>query len=329
MDKINTGVVGTGGWGRVLTNAAAANPRFNIIGCYDIRKESRAEFAQEYGCAECSSLEELYEMNGISAVINATANHVHAETTIKAARCGLNVFVEKPISNTVADGKRMIEECEKAGVVLFVGHCDRRHARYRKMHELISSGRLGRPLMVEANMSHGGSRTTTPEQWRGHRATCPATPMMQLGIHAIDTVHYLLGRTVAAGGMLAQVGTKLDMDDVTMGLMEFESGARGYIGACYSIPNVNYINIYLSEGNLYTQEIDDCIFYRDFKVKQRTPIEFQPVQPTEEEIEEFALCCLGEKKPETGGAEGLAALAVVEAIIQSASEGGAMMNIKM
>lgn len=327
MASLRVGFVGTGGWGRQLANRVAFSDKMEIAACFDAVPESREEFASEYGGRPCGSLEELLDTPGIDAVFNATANAAHADVTVRAAARGLHVFVEKPIANKVVDGLRMIEACENAGVVLLVGHCHRRHAQFRKMREMISEGRIGRPLMVEANNSHGGGRSMSADHWRCNRDTCPATPMMQLGIHSIDTMHYLLGDSTAASGMLAHVEAKVEIDDVTMGLVEFESGARGYIGSCYVIQSVNYLHVYGSEGNLCSYDANDRVYFRDFSMREAAEILLDPVDQVREEVEEFADCCLGRRQPETGGIEGLKALAVVETIIASAHTGGGFLPI--
>ena len=199
------GFVGLGGWGRQIAARVVRCSDLDIVACYDVQPELRKRFSVEFGGSTCETYEQMLSTPGLDAVFNATANHVHSQTVIAAAEHGLHVFVEKPIANTVAEAQLMIDACEQAAVVLFVGHCHRRHPVFRTMKEIIDSDEIGRPIMVEANVSHGGGRNMPPEHWRCSRETCPATPMMQLGVHAIDTMHYLLGPSVAASGMLAHL----------------------------------------------------------------------------------------------------------------------------
>lgn len=329
LNKVKVGFIGTGGWGKAIADRAVVSERIEIIGCYDTQDALSAAFAEKYGGRSCSTLDELLTMDGIQAVFNVTANHAHEPTTIQAAEHGLHVFVEKPIANTVAEGKRMAEACNKAGVTLFIGHCHRRHAFIRKMNEMIQAGDIGQPVMVEANVSHRGGMTIPGAHWRSSRRTCPATPMMQLGIHAIDSMHYLLGNITAANGLLAHTASPNEIDDVTAGMLQFESGMRGYIGACYVVPGVNYFHVYGTEGNLYSYDKENHIRFQSAASKEKEDITLEKVDQIKEEVEEFALCCLGECEPETGVIEGLRAIAVVEAIIESANAGGILKQIKL
>ena len=77
------------------------------------------------------------EAGNIDAVIVSTPDHVHAVAAYKAMERGKHVYVEKPIANTLADGRRMIEACAKARVTLLIGHVHRRHAANRKAADLL------------------------------------------------------------------------------------------------------------------------------------------------------------------------------------------------
>jgi len=102
--------------------------------------------------------------------------------TREARLCG------KTIANTIADGRRIIEACQKAGVTLMVGHYRRRNAGNRKLKELIHQGVIGKPIMIEANDSSGLGFELTPDKfrWRGDDTGCPAGSLMTIGIHTVD-----------------------------------------------------------------------------------------------------------------------------------------------
>ncbi|GAI81652.1 unnamed protein product, partial [marine sediment metagenome] len=66
-------------------------------------------------------------------------------------------------------------------------------AEVREMKSLVARGALGKVLSAEANYSHSGGLSLTSQQWRWDENKCPALPLMQLGIHHIDNLVYLLG----------------------------------------------------------------------------------------------------------------------------------------
>jgi len=101
----------------------------------------------------------------------------------------------------------MREACKAVGVTLLVGHCFRRSGAARKIKQMIEQNLLGNIVLVEANFSTSG-KGLTPEAWRYYKDQCPGGHLMQLGIHHVDTLHYLLGPIVegnlpgASEGML-------------------------------------------------------------------------------------------------------------------------------
>lgn len=74
-------------------------------------------------------------------------------------RAGKHIFVEKPVTNMVAEARRALEAVNSSGIICMVGHNDRMrmHPVRRRMKELIDSGRLGRGFAVEGDQSHRGA----------------------------------------------------------------------------------------------------------------------------------------------------------------------------
>ena len=86
----------------------------------------------------------------IEAIINTTPNSVHLETVRQAAEHGKHVFLDKPIANTVADGKAITEVCADAGIILSVGYQRRRECQFRWVKEQIDAGRFGKLVQADA-----------------------------------------------------------------------------------------------------------------------------------------------------------------------------------
>jgi len=103
------------------------------------------------------SYEEMLALDDLDGVILTTPNSAHRPGAEAAAAAGKHVFVEKPVSNTIADGRAMIEACAQANVVLAVGHSCRRHGALRHLKKMMDEGELGRVSLVEG----GVSRMTT------------------------------------------------------------------------------------------------------------------------------------------------------------------------
>jgi len=311
-------VVGTGMWAPRLAEAAG-RAGLDVAACFSRNEDRRREFAERFGCEPAASLEEAIEHPGVEGVLLVTPNDAHEEQALACAERGRHVFVEKPIADSVEAGERMRQACDAAGVTLMVGHAFRRLGAARRVKELLDDGVLGDVVLAEANMSLPGS--FKPEAWRATRERNPGGPIMQLGIHHVDTLSYWLGPVRRASGRFAHVQTPADIDDVGVVTLEFESGALGSLTGSYVSPKTLSLRL-LGTGAVLDYRTDFSVWPDARALDGVTtltldgePVEFEERDMLAEELAEFGRCIRGEGRPETGADEGLAALgAVVEAL---------------
>ncbi|MBW1790405.1 MAG: Gfo/Idh/MocA family oxidoreductase, partial [Deltaproteobacteria bacterium] len=257
------------------------------------------------------------------------------------ARYGKHVFVDKPIANTISDGKRMIEACREAKVTLMVGHHLRRLTGFRKIKEMIDGGAIGELVQVDANFSQNMGFGLTPEsfRWRGDDTGCPAGALMTLGIHHADLFSYLFGPIGDVFSFFSKLYIPAPVEDVTTTIFRFQSGALGYLGSNYVSPKALWMYIYGTEANILCtvtlqelpfeeyllrwQMIDHDTRVQIFEKGRTgaTEVPFNHGNPILEEIEEFADCIRTGERPETDGDGALVALKLIRAAIDSARTG--------
>ena len=172
---VKVGLVGLGGWTRSIVKAVEKSKKLKLISCFSRTKEKREKFAHEHECRSVRSYEEMVKDKDIEGVLLITPNYIHTEQTVLAARHSKNVFVDKPIANTVENAKKVIRACRKNKVILSVGHNSRRMAEVREMKSLVARGTLGKILSAEANYSHSGGLSLTSQQWRWDENKCAVT----------------------------------------------------------------------------------------------------------------------------------------------------------
>lgn len=319
-DTVGIGFIGCGAYNAGLAAAAARSEKLKCVGCFDVRPEQSAGFAERFGMQAYASLEELAEDQNVAGVVIASPNNAHRQNIEAALAGGKHIFVDKPIANTIDDALAIIQMTSDAGRVLSVGHNGRRNAGHRKMKEMIRQGAIGDPICVEANFSHSGGLGLTPEQWRFYRDECPGLPLMQLGVHFADTVQYLLGEVKEVASFMSHVATPADNVDNTVTLLKFEGGLLGYLGSNYASPSVYYVNVYGTGGNLHC-EGGGNLLYRKADTTEKIPVELVGTDPQLEELEEFADAILGRVAVEVDGYQALRALAIVQGAIRSAETG--------
>ncbi len=341
QDKVRMALIGIGGWGAIIGSAVQRSKKARLVTCYARTPEKRQAFSKKYGCDQEKSFEDVLKREDVEGILLTTPNAAHAEQTASAAQYGKHVFVDKPIANTLADGKKMVEACRKAGVVLLVGHDMRRLSGFRKMKELIDQGAIGKPVMVESNFSGRVGFELTPEKWRwrGDDTGCPAGALMTMGIHHADTLNYYFGPIQKVSAFFNKLYTPADVEDVTMTIFQFESGVLGYLGSTYVSPRTNWLYAYGTEAQLFCNlSLPDAPLEEYLRIwpvvdkytvlqliggtrHQPETIPLPVGDPILEEIDEFADCIRTGKKPETDGQGGLVALALIRAAIDSARSG--------
>jgi predicted dehydrogenase len=307
-------IVGTGRWAPRLA-AAASRAGLELVACFSRDEAGRHDFAERFGCEPAPTLEDAIEHPGVEGVLLVTPNDVHEEQALACAARGRHVFVEKPIADSLGAAERIRRACADAGVALMVGHAFRRLGAARRVKELIDQDALGRVVLAEANMSLPGS--FEPGAWRAQRERNRGGPLMQLGIHHVDTLAYWLGPVRRASGRFAQLHTGADIDDVGVVTLEFESGALATVTGSYVSPKTLSLRLFGSEGVLEYRA--DFSVWPDARALDGVttltlggePIAFEERDMLADELAEFGRCMRGQAEPETGAEEGIAALSAV------------------
>ena len=321
IEPLRVASLGMGWWSDVLADAINRSGKLTISACYSRSEEKRAAFAAKYGCRAAPSYEAILADKDIEAVINTTPNGVHLETTRAAADAGKHVFLDKPIANTVSDGRRITEICRKAGVVLALGYQRRRESQFRWIKRQIDEGLFGKLVNAEANISRDRLGKIDLGSWRYQAAGMPGGVMLQIGIHYTDVLEYLIGPVKAVSGQFARLVLPGDNPDVASLVLEHENGALSTLNASYASASEYYLmNIYGKEATAYYDMFEGL---RMFKRGEEKPVKvpFANKDTIAEELEEFADAVRGAGAPEIGGEYATTSLAVIRAGIVSAREG--------
>jgi len=334
-EPVRVASVGLGRWSNVIAAAVGRSDKLEIVNCFDVLPDNVDAFAAEFGCAKAESYEEILADDRIEAILCTTPNHFHLETVSKAAEAGKAVYTEKPIAHRIADGLKVAEAVEKAGVTFCVGHSARFLGASRRMKAQVESGSLGNITSFEGNWSNERALELTPEAWRFFKEFTQGGPLTQLLVHHFDTMQYVLGPVAEVKAYTRRLHTKAEVDDVVAVICEFEAGYLGYIGSSWVSPGIYWMNIYGTEANLYHEldfrywtnpEVDKhtSLLRHSHGTSERTAIEVPVTDMFRAEVEDFADAIRTGGKPEVGALEGLRSLAVVEASVISSEQGRAV-----
>jgi predicted dehydrogenase len=318
---LRVAALGMGWWSDVLADAIKRSSRLQIVACFTRSEEKRAAFAAKYGCRAAASYEEILGDPSVEAIVNTTPNNVHLETTEAAARAGKHVFLDKPIANTVREAQAIAEVCRNAGVVLALGYQRRRETHFRWIKSEIDAGRFGKLVQAECNISRDRLGRFDLTSWRYTAAGMPGGVMLQIGIHYVDVLEFLMGPVKAVSARLSQLVLPGDNPDVANMILEHESGALSNLTASYASASEYYMmNVYGKEASAYYDLFSGLRHLKRGETAARA-VPTEQSDTIREELEEFAHCVRTGTKPETDGDWAARNLAVIKAGVRSAREG--------
>jgi predicted dehydrogenase len=229
-EPIRWGILGCGTVTEVKSGPAFQKvPGSELVAVMRRDGEKARDYARRHGVPRWyDDADDLLHDPGVDAVYIATPPGSHAEYTVRAARAGKPVYVEKPMGRTYAECQAMIEACEAAGVPLFVAYYRRALPAFLKIKELVEAGAVGAVRFVTITIH----RPPRPEDRRAESLPWRVIPELagggyffDLASHQLDYLDYLLGPIVYATGVAANQAGLYPAEDVVAASLAFESGA--------------------------------------------------------------------------------------------------------
>ncbi len=238
-DRIRLGFIGVANRGRQLIDAFKSHEQAEIAALCDVSEDSlvqaRAKFGENLDC--CRDFRELLARKDIDAVVIATPDHWHAIQTIDACNAGKDVYVEKPVSITVHEGRKMVEVARRTKRIVQVGLHRRSSDLYADVSKRVQADLLGKVTVCRchhvSNMYPLGMGKAEPaepptgldwDMWLGPRPVQPfretiapykfrwwmlySSQIANNGVHHLDVVRWMTGdggpvRIAALGGRYA------------------------------------------------------------------------------------------------------------------------------
>jgi predicted dehydrogenase len=220
----------------------------------DVDATALQRWAGEFGFARWTTdWHEIVEDPRVDVVDITTPNALHAEMAIAAAEGGKHIYCEKPLATTSADAARIVAAAEKCGAITIVGFNYLKNPAQVFAKQLIDSGELGEITLFRGTFDQDFlANPDVPFSWRLDRAQAGTGALGDLGSHTIAFAQFLVGdmaevcgiratrikeRAIPAGGSgyaaTVQSGAqkrKVENEDITEFLVQFDSGAVGTIG---------------------------------------------------------------------------------------------------
>lgn len=145
---IRIGVIGLGAAGQAFLPAIAGHPAFTIAAVCDAQEGAVAEAAAGHDACPYARFEDLLKHEGLDAIYIGTPTELHFEHARAGLEAGLHVLLEKPMTVRASEARMLADLAEASGRALTVGHSHSHDLPIRTMREIVASGLLGAPRMI-------------------------------------------------------------------------------------------------------------------------------------------------------------------------------------
>jgi UDP-2-acetamido-3-amino-2,3-dideoxy-glucuronate N-acetyltransferase len=320
-------VVGNGYWGKNLVRNFHA---LGVLKCVcDSRSEALEEARLQFGVDTCSSLRTILIDPDIQGVAIAAPAVQHYELAKQCLLSGKDVYVEKPLSLRVDEGRELVKIAEARQRILMVGHILQYHPAILKLKDLIDSGEFGRiQYIYSSRLNWGKLRSEENILW-------------SFAPHDISAILYLLDEVPVS--VTATGGSYINSQvyDTTLTACEFQSGVKAHIFVSWLHPFKEQRMVIVGTHKMAVfddveKERKLVIYSHSIDWLNRLPIahkgEGQMVtlpadEPLKKECEHFIECIVTRRVPRTDGNNGVRVLEVLDACERSLHANAASVEV--
>ncbi len=322
-EKLRAGVIGVGVMGQHHVRAYREIPDIEMVGFVDTDETLSAAIRQRHNVRGWQDVNEFLDHERPDLVTIAVPTVLHGDVARAAIERGIHVLIEKPIAETEAEGRALIDLAQAHNVVLAVGHIERHNPAITALKQRLSSGAMGRIFELRAERVG-----PFPPRIRD------VGVVLDLATHDIDIICYLADEAPVRVFAETQQNVHSTREDMISGMLRFQNGIAGILHVNWLTPAKNRKLSATCEGGMI--EVDyitqDLTYYEngelvdDFGALQilRGVSEGRIIrekivkrEPLRLELEDFIGAVRGEHPPRVTGEAGLLALRIAHALVES------------
>jgi len=217
-------------------------PEVRIVALANRTREKASRLGREFGIDEAhiyADYRDLLAYEKLDFVDITTAPSVHYEQVLAAARCGIHILCQKPLTTSLQEARALIVACEQAGVRLVVHENWRWRPWYRQLKQWLEAGMIGRPryaavrVHTDALLPH---EAAVPELLvrQPYLRYLERLLLLDWGIHFFDIIRFLFGRIIRVAAHLQRLSPFVCGEDRAIVLLECAGGVIGILDLSWS-----------------------------------------------------------------------------------------------
>ena len=236
--KIRWGVIGAGGIAdrRTIPGMMLAE-NAELVAVMEINMELAEKCRAKWNCAKAYDNEaDLLADPNVDAVYIASPVVLHAKQAMMAADAGKHILIEKPLAMTSEEGMKVVEYCHSKGVKIAAGLMMRFGSYIQAMKKAVEAGKIGKPVSAYAQFTCW--YPDMPGNWRQSKKSGGGGAMMDMGVHCIDLIQYILGSKAKDVAAFHDTLTfHYEVEDASTVLLRLENGAQCVVQSNFNIPD--------------------------------------------------------------------------------------------
>jgi UDP-N-acetylglucosamine 3-dehydrogenase len=305
LKKIGVAVIGTGFWGKNHARVYKELESTDLVAVCDVNPERAKRIATQFGVKAYTNTSKMLKNKRIDAVSICTWSTKLAKEALKSLKMKKHVLVEKPMATNTKQAKKLLEIAEENTVCLTVGFLMRFIPGLKKIKEAITNKKIGD--MVCANAKR-------VSQWPERIGDVGV--VKDTAIHDIDIMKYITNEDPVA--VYAKTGNMkhTKFEDYAQIMLTYKDGKSAFIESNWLTPYKTRILVVTgSEAIMKLDYITQELWIEQQKRTVQPKYKFK--EPLKLELQHFADCILKNEKPISSGMDGLKALKIAEAALQS------------
>ena len=239
MSEIRFGILGCGNISRTHVHGITHSEGAALVAVCDEVSEKGQKLAEEASVPAFSNLDEF--LKEVDAVVIALPSGLHADYAVRAADQGKHILTEKPLDITLANGLRMVEACEAAGVKLSCISQHRFSRDMKRLYEAAQGGELGDLIQGDSYTKWFRSQGYYDSAgWRGTWAMDGGGCLMNQGVHYVDMIQWVMGGVKSVQARVRTAAHSIEVEDQAIAMVEYYNGALGVIqGSTSAYPGMS------------------------------------------------------------------------------------------
>lgn len=329
MKKVRYAVVGSGWISQIaFMPSIAQTGNSEMTAIVSGTPANAKKLADFYGITHIYGYEQYDEMlkSGlVDAVYIALPNSMHADYAIRAAQAGIHAMVEKPLAVSVAECQAMIQAAEKAGTCLMTAYRLHTEPGTLEAIDMVRRGEIGEPRFFSSNFSFpvaDGNHRLKAEHWGG--------PLQDIGVYCINAVRHLFGSepAEALAAIAARTGDARfgEVEEMVSATLRFPGDRLAHFIASFGGGDIDQYRVVGTAGQIEVSpgyRFDRPMKIRLTKGGETVERVFPQYDQFSGQAHYFSDCVLKGVRPEPDGGDGLADVAIMRAIEESARTGQA------